>query len=113
MPGIYKKVKWLIDFANKMSPFLNNVVPGLGTAVGVATQGLDKVADSVNQIHTDYTAAKKNNKKYTFADGVQSGISGLMSEKKSKLDQFSKNIIYLSANVKLKRKNDEEDNDIK
>jgi hypothetical protein len=28
-----------------MSPLLNNVAPGLGTGVGIATQRLDKVAD--------------------------------------------------------------------
>jgi hypothetical protein len=111
MPGIYKKVKWLIDFASKMSPFLNKVAPKLGTVVCITTQGLNIVANTVNEIYINYMIVKKNNKKYTFADGVQSGISGLMSDK-SKLGQFSINIDDLSTNVKLKRK-EEEDNVIK
>jgi hypothetical protein len=81
MPGIFKKIKSILKFVGDHAHFLNYVVPGLGSIISAGAKGADKIADGVNKIHTDYTTAKKEKRKYTFLDGVKSGFEGLTSGK--------------------------------
>jgi hypothetical protein len=76
MPGIFKKIKSLLSFVADKAPFLNYIVPGLGSLVSAGAKGAIHLGEGINKIHTDYKDAKKNKKKYSFFDGVKSGIEG-------------------------------------
>jgi hypothetical protein len=107
MPGIFKKIKSLLKLVSDNAPFLNYVVPGLGTAISVGAKGLSNVGEGINQIHTDYKKAKENKKKFTFVDGLRSGIRGFTSAQEAdpvKLDDLTKPLGELSDRIMLKTK---------
>jgi hypothetical protein len=72
MVGIYKKVKQLLKMVQQYSPFLNNVVPGLGTAIQTVSGIVDKGVDGANNVYNDYNSSKKDNRSYNFLDGAKS-----------------------------------------
>lgn len=105
MPGIFKKIKSLLSFVSEKAPFLNYVIPGLGSLVSAGAKGAIHVGEGINKIHTDYKDAKKNKRKYTFADGIRSGIEGAtMSNKRDpvKLNDITSSLNQLSEKIKLK-----------
>jgi hypothetical protein len=68
-------------------------------------KGAIHIGEGINKIHTDYKDAKKNKKKYTFFDGVKSGLEGATQSFKKdpiKLDDISSSVNKLSERIKLK-----------
>jgi hypothetical protein len=105
MPGIFKKIKSLLSFVAEKAPFLNYIVPGLGSLVSVGAKGLTHVGEGINKIHTDWTKAKKNNKKYSFTDGLKSAIQGAVESFKGnpiKINEITDPIHQLSDRIQLK-----------
>jgi hypothetical protein len=106
MVGIYKKVKQLLKLVNQYSPFLNNIVPGLGTAIQSVGSIVDVGADGANSVYNDYTKAKQNDGKYGFADGVKSFFSPYVTPKVTAANALSKSYGELHPRVKLKEDDD-------
>jgi hypothetical protein len=105
MPGIFKKIKSLLGFVADKAPFLNYIVPGLGSLVSAGAKGAIHIGEGINKIHTDYTNAKKSKKKYSFFDGVKSGIEGATQSYKKepvKISEITNSINQLSDRIKLK-----------
>jgi hypothetical protein len=105
MPGIFKKIKSLLSFVSEKAPFLNYIVPGLGSLISAGAKGAIHIGEGINKIHTDYKEAKKNKKTYTFIDGVKSGIQGAMNSNKTdpvKLNDITSSLNQLSEKIKLK-----------
>jgi hypothetical protein len=62
------------------------VVPGLVKIASTGVKAIGHVGEGINKIHTDYTLAKKNGKKYSFKDGLKSGVEGFKSSLDGTLD---------------------------
>jgi hypothetical protein len=72
MVGIHKKVKQLLSVIKNYAPLLSKFVPGLGETIGMLSEVGGLVADGINNVYEDYTAAQSNKKNYKFINSVRS-----------------------------------------
>jgi hypothetical protein len=109
MVGIYKKAKHLFKIVSQYAPFLNNLVPGLGEAVGVLSSIADSTTDGINNVYNDYNSAINSGETYGFRKGLNSFfrpmIKGGVSDKISVANTLSKE--YGQLHPRLELKNDE------
>jgi hypothetical protein len=102
MVGIYKKVKQILKLVNQYAPFLDNIVPGLGTAVQSVGSLVDVGVDGGNSVYNDYIKAKQSGGRYGFADGVRSFFSTYKAPTPTAANALSKSYGDLHPRVKLR-----------
>jgi hypothetical protein len=71
MVGIYKKAKQLFKIVSQYAPLLNNLVPGLGEAVGALSSLADSTTDGINNVYNDYTGAINSGESYGMRKGLK------------------------------------------
>jgi hypothetical protein len=81
MVGIFRKVKQILKFARQYSPFLDRVVPGLGTGIQSVAGIADNIADGANAVYDDYQSVKREGGTYNFGRGLNTFFSPLAPKK--------------------------------
>jgi hypothetical protein len=109
MVGIYKKAKHLFKIVSQYAPLLNNLVPGLGEAVGVLSSLADSTADGMNNVYNDYNSAINSGESYGFRKGLKSFFRPMAGTKKSVANTLSKEYGQLHPRLELKDEVEEEE----